>query len=121
LDPAGYEQLATAVFAEMAVTGWTAAGEFHYLHHAPGGTPYPDHDMERALARAARAAGIRLVLLDTCYLSGGLDADGGALRHGHLRHALAEDEASARVGESRLVTLGTAIDTIPAVPPWALK
>ncbi|HXD27349.1 MAG TPA: formimidoylglutamate deiminase [Arthrobacter sp.] len=140
LDPAGYEQLATAVFAEMAVTGWTAVGEFHYLHHAPGGTPYPDHDMERALARAARAAGIRLVLLDTCYLSGGLDADGHpvelnatqrrfsdgdavgwAVRHGELRHALADDEASARVGERGLVTLGAAIHSVRAVPPSALK
>ncbi|MCO1339451.1 formimidoylglutamate deiminase [Kocuria polaris] len=131
LDPEGYEQLATALFAEMVVTGWTAVGEFHYLHHAPGGTPYPDHDMERALARAAKSAGIRLVLLDTCYLSGGLDADGNALalnetqrrfsdgdaagwlaRHASLRAALAEEDAG-----TGLITLGAAIHSVRAVPP----
>ncbi|MBM6620473.1 formimidoylglutamate deiminase [Micrococcaceae bacterium RIT802] len=139
LDPAGYEQLATAVFAEMAVTGWTAVGEFHYLHHGPAGTPYPDHEMERALARAARAAGIRLVLLDTCYLSGGLDTDGRAVelnatqlrfsdgdaagwanRHTALRAALAADEPATAAEGAGLVTLGAAIHSVRAVPPSAL-
>ena len=61
LSPAGYQQLATATFAEMAVAGWSAVGEFHYLHHDVGGTPYgtpghgESHAMERALARAAGA------------------------------------------------------------------
>ncbi|MCC4908745.1 formimidoylglutamate deiminase [Microbacterium sp. cx-59] len=123
LTPAGYERLATAVFAEMVVSGWTAVGEFHYVHHRPDGTPYADHDMERALARAAAAAGIRLVLLDTCYLAGGIgqplaaaqtrfsDGDAAAwVRRVHsLRAALAE-EAGA------LVTVGTAIHSVRAVP-----
>jgi cytosine/adenosine deaminase-related metal-dependent hydrolase len=73
LTPERYERLATAVFAEMAAAGWTAVGEFHYVHHAPDATPYEDHAMERALARAAQAVGIRLVLLDTLYLAGGFD------------------------------------------------
>ena len=67
LDPDLYREFATAVFREMALGGWTAVGEFHYVHHRPDGTPYPDHAMELALADAAEAAGIRLVLLDTCY------------------------------------------------------
>ncbi|GAA1364402.1 formimidoylglutamate deiminase [Arthrobacter rhombi] len=140
LDPAGYEQLATAVFAEMVVTGWTAVGEFHYLHHGPGGTPYPDHVMDRALARAARTAGIRLVLLDTCYLSGGLDtagrpvelnetqlrfsdgdAAGWAARHTALRAALAADEPATVQEGAGLVTLGSAIHSVRAVPPAALE
>ena len=70
LTPELYEQLATAVYAEMVVAGYTAVGEFHYLHHRPDGSRYPQHEMEFALARAARKAGIRLVLLDTCYLDG---------------------------------------------------
>lgn len=72
LEPGAYRDLAAGVFGEMVANGWTAVGEFHYLHHRPDGTPYPDHDMERALADAAEAAGIRLVLLDTAYLSGGV-------------------------------------------------
>src|SRR5580704_3823692 len=37
LDPDSYLRLARAVFAEMALSGFTAVGEFHYLHHRPGG------------------------------------------------------------------------------------
>lgn len=41
LTPETYHALARAVYAEMALAGITAVGEFHYLHHAPGGTPMP--------------------------------------------------------------------------------
>jgi formiminoglutamate deiminase len=69
LEPDTYESLATAVYGEMALAGITAVGEFHYVHHRPDGTPYDDpHAMSRALVRAARAAGIRLVVLDVGYL-----------------------------------------------------
>ena len=33
LDPDSYRQLARAVYAEMVLAGYTAVGEFHYLHH----------------------------------------------------------------------------------------
>jgi formiminoglutamate deiminase len=73
LDPESYFALARAVYAEMALAGITSVGEFHYLHHAPGGRSYDDPNaMSAALAAAAREAGVRLTLLDTCYLSGGL-------------------------------------------------
>lgn len=77
LDPQSYLRLARSTYAEMALAGITSVGEFHYLHHAPGGAPYPDPNaMGQALVEAARQAGIRLTLLDVCYLSGGLDTDG---------------------------------------------
>lgn len=77
LDPDNYLALARAVYAEMALAGITTVGEFHYLHHAPGGQPYSDPNaMGHALQQAAADAGIRLTLLDTCYLKGGLDASG---------------------------------------------
>jgi formiminoglutamate deiminase len=70
LEPDVYRDLATAVFAEMVLTGWTAVGEFHYVHHRPDGTPYDDPNaVALALRDAARAAGIRLTLLDTLYLT----------------------------------------------------
>jgi len=59
------------------LAGITTVGEFHYVHHGPGGQPYSDQNaMGHALQQAARDAGIRLTLLDTCYLEGGLDATG---------------------------------------------
>ena len=77
LDPDSYHRLARAVFAEMALAGVSCVGEFHYLHHQPGGHPYADPNaMGRALIQAAADAGLRMTLLDTCYLAGGLDEDG---------------------------------------------
>src|ERR671935_973333 len=74
LDPERYEALATAVYAEMALAGVTAVGEFHYLHHDPAGRPYADPNrMGHVLAEAAAQAGVRLTLIDTCYLRAGLD------------------------------------------------
>ncbi|MBV9206573.1 MAG: formimidoylglutamate deiminase, partial [Actinobacteria bacterium] len=73
LDPDSYLRLARAVFAEMALAGITCVGEFHYLHHQVGGRPYADPNaMGRALVEAAGQAGLRITLLDTCYLAGGL-------------------------------------------------
>ena len=57
----------------MALAGVTTVGEFHYLHHGPGGTPYDDpNEMGRALIAAAAEAGIRITLIDSCYLHGGI-------------------------------------------------
>jgi formiminoglutamate deiminase len=77
LDPDSYYALGRAVYGEIALAGVTCVGEFHYVHHAPGGAPYADPNaMGEALRAAARDAGIRLTLLDTCYLAGGLGPDG---------------------------------------------
>lgn len=72
LDPDSYLALARATFGEMALAGVTAVGEFHYLHHGPGGVPYDDPNaMGHALLRAAAEAGVRIRLIDACYLRGG--------------------------------------------------
>ncbi|HEY1968852.1 MAG TPA: formimidoylglutamate deiminase [Pseudonocardia sp.] len=77
LDPDRYYRLARLVYAEMLLAGYTAVGEFHYLHHPPDGGRYRDPNaMGLALVEAARDAGIRLTLLDACYLAGGLDTTG---------------------------------------------
>jgi formiminoglutamate deiminase len=73
LDPDSYHALAAATFREMVAAGITTVGEFHYLHHQPGGTPYDDPNaMGRAVVDAAREAGLRITLLDTCYLAAGI-------------------------------------------------
>ncbi|MFI5729800.1 formimidoylglutamate deiminase [Kribbella sp. NPDC051587] len=74
LTPDSYYALARAVYGEMLLSGITAVGEFHYLHHAPGGRRYDDPNaMGAALIAAARDVGLRITLLDTCYLAGGID------------------------------------------------
>lgn len=77
LTPDGYLELATALYAELAAAGVGVVGEFHYVHHRPGGTPYaPPSAMSAALVEAAHRAGLRLTLLDTLYLRGGVGPDG---------------------------------------------
>jgi len=76
LTPESYEEVATAVYIEMALAGITTVGEFHYLHHQEGGVPYTDpNEMGHALIRAARVAGIKIALLDAGYFAAGF---GGA-------------------------------------------
>src|SRR5262249_37929987 len=74
IDPDSLHRLARAAYGEMTLAGGTLAGEFHYLHHQPDGTTYDNPNrMGEALIAAAAEAGIRITLLDTCYLQGGLD------------------------------------------------
>lgn len=77
LDPSNYQRLARAVFGEMALAGITVVGEFHYVHHQPNGDPYVDSNaMGLAVLAAAAEVGLRITLLDACYLHGGIGADG---------------------------------------------
>ena len=127
LDPDSYLALARAAYAEMALAGVTAVGEFHYLHHDRGGSPYADPNaMGEALIQAAADAGVRLTLLDTCYLSGGLDADGHLpLDAVQVRFTDGDAEAWAarveRLGDREGVQVGAAIHSVRAVPADQLR
>jgi formiminoglutamate deiminase len=129
LDPDSYLALARAVYAEMALAGITCVGEFHYLHHGPGGARYADpNEMGRAVVAAAAQAGIRITLLDTCYLSGGLGPDGRPqpLSGAQLRFGDRDGEAWAARAEGLgadehgllgpLARAGAAIHSVRAVP-----
>jgi formiminoglutamate deiminase len=92
LDPDGLFDLARATYAEMALAGITAVGEFHYLHHRPDGRPYADPNaMGGALVAAAAEAGVRLTLLDTCYLRPGFES-GARLSGAQVRFSDGEAE-----------------------------
>jgi formiminoglutamate deiminase len=122
LNPDTYFALARAVFAEMVQAGITVVGEFHYVHHRPGGHAYGDPNaMGLAVRQAADEAGIRLTLLDTCYLEGGLNGGGHVELHpGQRRFSDGTVEAwaarmSARRPETDRVRLGAAIHSVRAV------
>ncbi|MBP0457368.1 formimidoylglutamate deiminase [Streptomyces montanisoli] len=125
LTPDTYHALARAAYAEMALAGITAVGEFHYLHHAPDGTPYTDPNaMGEALIAAAAEAGIRITLLDTLYLSSGPSAErGGApLTRQQLRFsdgtadAWAERVSALRTADPGQALIGAALHSVRAVP-----
>jgi formiminoglutamate deiminase len=118
LNPETYHALAKATFAEMALAGITTVGEFHYLHHGAHGRAYDDPNaMGEALIAAADEVGIRMTLLDTCYLTGGFDtpldepqqrfSDGDA-----IRWAERVSDLSPRTG----IRIGAAMHSVRAVP-----
>jgi formiminoglutamate deiminase len=124
LTPDLYHDLARATYREMVSVGITSVGEFHYLHHQPDGTPYSDaNEMGHALVEAAREAGIRLALLDTCYLAAGI---GRAPQGVQVRFSDGTAEAWAdRVSELDRSTpglrVGAAIHSVRAVPRDQMK
>lgn len=118
LTPDTYFALARAVYAEMAMAGITSVGEFHYVHHAPGGARYQDPNaMGKALIAAAAEAGIRITLLDTCYLAAGFGRPPGPVQ---LRFsdgtADAWAERAGRLSPDATTRIGAAIHSVRAVP-----
>lgn len=72
LDPEGLHAITRSAFAEMLRSGITHVGEFHYVHHQPGGAPYDDaNELSWAVVQAARDVGIRLTLLEVFYSRAG--------------------------------------------------
>ena len=127
LDPDSYRRLATAAYAEMALAGITCVGEFHYLHHPPGGGRYDDPNaMANALREAADAAGVRLTLLDACYLRGGLSDAGRPVPPDDVQRRFVDrdvDDWAARVALLRPTPtsrIGVAAHSLRAVPADAL-
>jgi formiminoglutamate deiminase len=116
LDPDRYHALARALFAELLLAGYSAVGEFHYVHRDPTTV------MADALVDAAREAGIRLTLLDTLYRHGGRAADGRPVppapeQHGFVLDTdtwLARHDEIAATGTARR---GAAVHSLRAVDP----
>ena len=72
LSPDDLYAVSKFCFLEMARAGITAVGEFHYLHRDPAGRPYADpNELDLLVARAAREAGLRVVLLRVAYARSG--------------------------------------------------
>ena len=72
LTPEEVYDVARMAFLEMALTGITAVGEFHYLHRQPDGTAYDDPNLlSKAVIDAARSVGLRICLLRVAYSRAG--------------------------------------------------
>jgi formimidoylglutamate deiminase len=121
LGLSGIEEATRLCFIECLEAGYTAVGEFHYLHHAPGGAPWPEPEAAaRAVIRAARQAGIRINLLWTVYGQGDFERP---LRPDQARFGVAaiDDvwralDALEDLRDDRRVSLGLALHSVRAVP-----
>lgn len=131
LDPDSCLELARACYTELALAGFTVVGEFHYLHHDHEGRRYSDPNaMGLALVQAAREVGLRITLLDTCYLAGGLDETGHRAPDPVQRRFSDEDVdrwadrvtalADAEDDQAGLTRIGIAAHSVRAVPADSL-
>jgi formiminoglutamate deiminase len=130
LTPESYFALARATYAEMALAGITCVGEFHYLHHGIDGKPYASSNvMSEALVAAAAEVGIRITLLDACYLAGGIDkpvegpqqrfSDGSAEAWATRVSSFAPDSSTARVGAAIHSVRAVPADQLAPIVTWA--
>lgn len=122
LSPDELEAVARFAFLELARAGVTCAGEFHYLHKDPEGRAYADlAELELRVVRAARAVGIRLVLLRAAYARAGIGLSPEPAQHRFIEpspdaYLAALDRLAAAVRDDPLTTLGLAPHSVRACP-----
>ena len=122
LDPDLLYDLARATYAEMALAGITSVGEFHYVHHQPDGRTYDEPNaMGEAVVEAAKAVGIRIALLDTCYLSAGFGREVEGVQERYTdgdatRWAERVDALDSKYAGDPGVVVGAAVHSVRAVP-----
>jgi formimidoylglutamate deiminase len=124
ITPDQVRVIATQLYAELLAGGYTQVCEFHYLHHAPDGTPYAQPAaMCEALAQAASDVGIGLTLLPVLYQRSGFGQTTLTTRQrrfaGTPQSVLALRDASRRLGYRHL-TAGVAIHSLRAVAPQSI-
>lgn len=120
LDPDDVEAIAAYVQMEMLEAGYAAVGEFHYLHHRPGGMPYDDlAEMSARIAAAAAETGIGLTLLPVLYQHGG--CDGRPLGPGQVRFGNDPDRFSRLYEEASRAVGKLPADTRIGVAPHSLR
>src|SRR4051812_4192958 len=127
LTPDDVEAIAAQLYVEMLEAGFTAVGEFHYLHNDVDGRPYAGPaEMAGRIGAAAAAAGIGLTLLPCYYAQGGF---GGASPTPGQRRFVTDPDSFARLFEGcrrataavEDVTLGIAPHSLRAVTPDDLR
>ena len=120
ITPETLEAIATWLYIEMLEAGYSHVCEFHYLHHAPDGTPYlNDAELSHCLIRAARTAGIGLTLLPVLYQTSGF---GGTAPKNEQRRFVRTTDALLKLIETLrpLTRVGLALHSLRAVSPSAL-
>ena len=122
LDPESVYHITRFAYMELALSGVTAVGEFHYVHHDQGGVPYTNRtELSDAVIRAAKDVGIRICLIRTAYLRGGHEQTmtPAQQRFSDPSIDLAIQDAEAlrvKYSDDPLVTVAVAAHSIRAIP-----
>ena len=118
--------IAAMAYAEMLESGFARVGEFHYLHHAPDGSPYAGAAMAEAIVAAAAETGIGLTLLPVFYAHsgfGGQSPGSGQRRFvcGLDQFAMLREGCGAALAALPDAVLGLAPHSLRAVTPGELS
>ncbi len=127
IGPDELRAIAAQAYVEMLEAGYTAVGEFHYLHHQADGRQYADPaELSWAILEAQRASGIGLTHLPVLYMAGGFGgrpAEPGQRRFVHAPERFADLLArlAPRFAGDPDLRLGLAPHSLRAVPDQALR
>ncbi|WP_209424550.1 formimidoylglutamate deiminase [Pararhodobacter sp. SW119] len=120
LTPEDVQAIAAFVQMEMMEAGYACNVEFHYLHHAPGGTPYARlAEMSERIAAATQETGIGLTLLPVLYEFGGCDRR--PLGPGQIRFGNDPSRFAALVEQAEAALTPLPADTRLGVAPHSLR
>ncbi|MBB4708868.1 formimidoylglutamate deiminase [Xanthomonas arboricola] len=119
LDPDSLQAIAEQAYVEMLESGFTRVGEFHYLHHSPGGAAYAQAgEMSGRIAAAAATTGIGLTLLPVFYAH----ADFGGVAPSAAQRRLIHDlDGFARLLDDCKGSLKTLPDGVLGLAPHSLR
>ena len=123
LTPESIHAISLVAYRELFAAGVRTVGEFHYVHHQPGGAPYAQRTLlADAVIAAAKQAGLRIALLRVIYhrAGAGRPPEGAQRRFSDQRldSALADiDDLRARYQGDPAVRVGVAPHSVRAVPP----
>ncbi len=123
IDPDNFAAIAAQLYADMLRHGYTAVGEFHYLHHAPDGRPYDaPATMSLAAIEAARRTGIALTHLPVLYSQSGFGGEPPSEQQRRFVHDVDDyarliDTLAGTVAKDPDIQTGIAAHSLRAVTP----
>lgn len=120
LTPEQVGAIASMAFMEMQNTGYAAVGEFHYIHHAPGGQRYDNQaELSMQVMHAAGETGIGLTHLPVLYTYG--DVGQKPLAGGQLRFGNSVDQFAELVAQCKTAAKTLNSDTNVGIAPHSLR
>lgn len=105
LTPEDLYDASRMAFLEMALSGITSVGEFHYLHRDANGNAYDDPNLlAKQVVRAANDVGLRIALLRVAYVRSGFQTEANPRQ---ARFMESDPEVFLQNVEKLAVDLGT--------------
>jgi formimidoylglutamate deiminase len=119
LTPDDVESIAAYAMMEMLEGGFTALGEFHYLHHDIDGRPYANRaELADRIVSAASETGMGLTLLPVFYAHGGF---GGVAPADGQRRFVSDISGYIRLVEKARTAVRALDDAVVGIAPHSLR